>query len=150
MKNKVLGIVSVVAGIAIIIAATQLQVAMVAEGDPGPKVFPIIAAVLFLVCGAAVFFQKPDPNEKPFLTKEQWKRLGILFAVLIGYMVLMYFFGFLISTMIALFVVCTLFSGEKKTAWWIRVLYGVVLGFLVWYMLEKMFMVPLPAGILFE
>ena len=150
MKNKVLGIVSVALGIAIIIMSSQLQVSMVAEGDPGPKVFPIIAAVLFLICGIAVFFQKPDPKEKPFLTKEQWKRLGILFAVLIGYTLLMYVFGFLISTMIALFVICTLFAGETKIPWWIRVLYGIVLGFLVWYMLEKTFMVPLPAGILFE
>ncbi len=150
MKNKVLGIVSVAAGAAIVIASLQLRAAMVADGDPGPRVFPIIAAVLFIICGVAVFFQKPEPNEKPFLTKEQWKRLGILFAVMIGYAVLMYFVGFLISTMIALFVVCTLFSGEKKVAWWVRVLYGIVLGFVVWYMLEKMFMVPLPAGILFE
>ena len=150
MKNKVLGVVSAALGVAIIILSSQLKVSMVAEGDPGPKVFPMISAVLFLVCGVAVFLQKSDPKEKPFLTKEQWKRLGILFAVLIAYALLMYVFGFLISTMITLFVICTLFAGDTKVPWWVRVLYGVVLGFLVWYMLEKAFMVPLPAGILFE
>ena len=93
MKNKILGVVAVTIGIVEAILTMQLVPSFIAAGDPGPKVFPMISAVLFVICGIAIFFQKEDKSkEKQFMTKEQWKRLGILLGVLVVYALLMYFF----------------------------------------------------------
>ena len=151
MKNKILGVVAVAIAVVEAILTMQLVPSFIAAGDPGPKVFPMISAVLFFICGIAIFFQKEDKSkEKQFMTKEQWKRLGILLGVLVVYALLMYFFGFLPSTIVALFVICTLFAGETKVHIVVRILYAVILGVAVWYLLQEAFMVPLPSGILFE
>ena len=150
MKNKVLGIG------AILLAAWEawmtmgLKPSMIAAGDPGPKVFPMISAALFLICGIAILFQKEKPGARTFLTREQWKRLITLFVILIGYALLMLAAGFLISTVVVLFVVCTLFAGSKQPPLWIRILYAVVLAFAVSYLLNGLFQIPLPEGLLFE
>lgn len=149
MKNKVLGVSVILIAIVELVMTLQLVPAFVAAGDPGPKVFPMISVLLFFVCGIAVYFQKEDSN-KAFLSREQWKRLGLLFMLLVAYTLVMFIFGFIPSTMIMLFVLCTLFAGDTKVALPIRITYGVVLSLFIWYLLERVFMVPLPAGILFE
>ena len=41
------------------------------EGDPGPKLFPIIGAVIMFICSVVILI-KPDPASKQFLSKKRF------------------------------------------------------------------------------
>ena len=111
IKNKKdfgLGVVS------ILIAAfiTYMSVGLRAtgyEGDPGPKMFPIMGALLMAVCGILVIIN-PEKDEKKFLTATQWKSAGIMFLVYILIAVMLFLFGFAVAVPIMLFVVTFMLS----------------------------------------
>ncbi len=150
MKNKILGIVSIALSVLVAIYSTGLKPKMqLAAGDPGPSVYPIAAALLLAVCGIAVLFQKEDGDAKEFLSKPEWKRLAILFGLFAAYTACLIVFGFLLSSVVMLFVTCTLFMGKNKVPLWLRAVYSLVLGVGVWYLLKTVFTVSLPTGILF-
>lgn len=150
MKNKILGTVSIVLSVLVVIYSIGLKPKMqLAVGDPGPSVYPIAAALLLAVCGVAVLFQKEDGDTKEFLSAKEWKRLAGLFGLFVAYTVCLIVFGFLLSSVVMLFVTCTLFMGKNKVALWLRVVYSLVLGIGVWYLLKTVFTVSLPTGILF-
>lgn len=150
MKNKILGIVSIVLSAGVVVYAIGLKPKMqLAAGDPGPAVYPIAAALLLAVCGIAVFFQKEDGDAREFLSAKEWKRLAVLFSLFAAYTAGLILLGFLISSVVMLFVTCTLFMGENKVALWVRAVYSLVLGVGVWYLLKTVFAVSLPTGLLF-
>ena len=150
MKNKVLGILALILSVGVLISTTRMKTTMsLAEGDPGPWLFPVIAAALIAVCGASILMQK-KVEDTGFLSKSEWVRLVILYGIFLVYAVSICLFGFLYSSIVMLFVTCTLFAGEKKIPVWIRGLYALVLGIAIWYLLKVVFSVPLPAGFLLE
>lgn len=80
------------------------------EGDPGPKMFPMIGGVLMGVCGILLMIKQGE-QQKQFLTKEQWKSCGKIFGLYVGFLVLMYFVGWTIGMPITLFLLTYLLSG---------------------------------------
>lgn len=149
-KNKVLGIIALVFSALVLFATSQLKLSMqLATGDPGPWLFPIIAAALIGICGVVLLLDKSEAAAKPFLTAGEWKRAVLLYGIFVVYAVCIVVFGFLYSSIVMLFVCCTLFAGEKKIPLYVRVLYAVILGVGIWYLLGSVFKVTLPAGILF-
>ena len=79
------------------------------EGDPGPKMFPIMGAVIIAVCGIGLIIA-PEKQSKKFLTGQQWKAALSLFAVYIGFTVLFWLFGFIVTVPITLFVLTLMLS----------------------------------------
>ena len=79
------------------------------EGDPGPKMFPLMGALLMAVCGILVIV-KPDNEQKAFLTAVQWRSAGIMFAVYILIAVMLFLFGFAVAVPLMLFVVTFMLS----------------------------------------
>lgn len=111
IKNKKdfgLGVVSILIAAFIVHMSMGLR-ATGYDGDPGPKMFPIMGALLMAVCGILVIV-KPEKEQKLFLTASQWKSAGILFAVYILIVVMLFLFGFAVAVPIMLFVVTFLLS----------------------------------------
>ena len=125
-KNKVIGLVSLVLGLITLIGAANIKVVQMAisMGDPGPKVFPFIAGGLLVICGVGLFFNKQEEQET-FMTREQWIRVLVLFAVFAGYVLLLYLVGFIIATPLLLFAMITMFAGEAKVSLIVRILYAI-------------------------
>ena len=109
-KDFYIGLVTVIVS-AFIIWQTVLLPGSAYEGDPGPKMFPMIGGVLMAICGIILMIKQGNEEAKQFLTKEQWKKCGILFAVYALFLLLMYVFGWVVAMPIILFILTYILSG---------------------------------------
>jgi hypothetical protein len=148
-KNKVIGLVSLLLGILALIGTFMIKVAKMAVsmGDPGPKVFPSVAGVLLVICGIGLLVRREE-NEPVFMTKSQWMRLLALFLVFVGYVVLLYFIGFVGATTILLFVMMTMFSGAEKLSIPVRLVYAIAVTAVIYLLFAVMLKTNVPKGIL--
>ncbi len=149
-KDRIVGLVSLLLGVITLIGTYYVKVAKMAVsmGDPGPKVFPTVAGVLLVICGLGLII-KNQKEEKPFMTKEQWLRVLWLFLAFVGYLVLLYVGGFVIATPVLLFVMMTMFAGEKRPSVLIRVIYSVACTGIIYLLFFVMLKTNIPMGMLF-
>lgn len=83
-------------------------------GDPGPKVFPWIGCGILVLC-AIYLFIKPKPDGKKMqLSKEEWKRLGLMMGLYLFIVLGTVFFGIMYTLPVALFFISYLFSKSSK------------------------------------
>lgn len=147
-KNKTIGLISLILGIAVLIGAANIKVAKMAVsmGDPGPKVFPFMAGGLLTLCGIGLFFSRQEDGEV-FMTREQWLRVAALFGVFIGYVVLLYLFGFIIATPVLFFLMITMFAGEQKVGLPVRIGYAIGLTAVIYVLFVVLLKTYVPQGI---
>lgn len=148
-KDMVNGIVCAVIGAAAIMIASQLPASNMA-GDIGPKVFPYIAGALLVVCGSlqAVMNLKGPKEKTEFLDKNGWKRLLTLTGVLLVYVVCMKKIGFILPSILLLFILSTMFSQDNHVALWKRVLFAIVLPLIIYVAFTKGLTLRMPMGVL--
>jgi len=111
IKNKKdfgLGVVSVLIAAGITYMSLQLRSSPYV-GDPGPRMFPLIGAVIMFICGVALII-KPEKEQKIFMTAKQWKSAGIIFGVYIIATLLYYLLGFAVTLPIIFFVLTFMLS----------------------------------------
>lgn len=92
-----------------IIWETMNLAGTVYEGDPGPKMFPMIGGVLMAVCGIILMIKQGE-QQKQFLTKEQWGKCAIIFGIYALFLLLMYVFGWIVAMPVILFVLTFVLS----------------------------------------
>ena len=157
IKNKKdfgLGVFCIVFAALIIYLSLQLK-ATGYEGDPGPKMFPIIGSVIMAICGIALIIA-PEKDAKVFLTKEQWKAAFGLFGMYVALALMLWFFGFMIAVPIVLFIVTFMLSklsvkdATVKHRLLISVIYGVIGGAVLYLAYVKGLKAQMPTGLLFE
>jgi len=124
------------------------------SNEPGPKMFPFIAAG-----GIAVFailsmiFDAPKEvkeESKPYLDKQGWIRMGVIMAEAVLFTVGMEFIGFWITAMIGTFVFLWTLKGDKKVNLVAAILFSVGLASLGYFGFTRGFIIPLPKGTLWE
>ena len=111
IKNKkdfILGVVCLILSVWIIVMTLGLPNAQY-EGDPGPKMFPMIGGVIIAVCGILLIVKQGEPG-KEFMTKAQWIDTCKFFSVYLLALALMYVFGWTIATPILLFILTFMLS----------------------------------------
>jgi len=157
IKNKKdfgLGVFCIVFAALIIYLSLQLK-ATGYEGDPGPKMFPIIGSVIMAVCGIALIIA-PEKQAKVFLTKEQWKAAFGLFGMYVGFALMFWLFGFIIAVPIALFIITFMLSklsvkdATVKHRLIISLIYGVVGGAVLYLAYVVGLKTQMPTGLLIE
>lgn len=116
--------------------------------DPGPRLLPYLAQLLMVICGIGVIVESEmkKEEEKAYLTKEGWKRLGIAFGVLIGYAVALTYIGFIWSTPFMSFILINMLSGEKKVPLVVNVIVSIAITAALYLIFAKGFGVMLPQG----
>ena len=87
------------------------------EGDPGPRMFPYIGCIILAVCGIILIVNKHSRTKSNYFTKHEWRRASILFVIYLLYIILLWLFGFVVSSLIFLFIICFLFSDNRKSMW---------------------------------
>lgn len=157
IKNKKdfgLGVFSIIASAVIIYLSMQLK-ATNYEGDPGPRMFPIMGAVLMAICGIALIV-KPDPAGPRFLTPRQWKSAGKIFLIYIAMVVILYLFGFIVAVPVILFVLTYVLSSlsmadaSKKKRLFTSLFYAIVAGALIYVAYVIGLKASLPTGLVWK
>ena len=157
IKNKKdfgLGVFCIVFAALIIYLSLQLK-ATGYEGDPGPKMFPIIGSVIMAICGIALIVA-PEKQAKVFLTKQQWKAAFGLFGMYVVLALLLWLLGFMFAVPIVLFIVTFMLSklsvkdSTVKHRLIISIIYGVVGGAVLYLAYVKGLKAQMPTGVLIE
>ena len=146
-KNRITGFIAVMLGAAVGVGAFQLPQSTII-GDVGPAVFPFLTAGILLICGAGLLIT--GGGEATALDSlDALKRLGIIFAAVLIYCVAMNFLGFVLPTIIILFVLATLFSEDKPVVWWHKLLYAAVITLAIYFLFHNVLNLKLPHNRLF-
>ena len=157
IKNKKdfgLGVFCILFAALIIYLSLQLK-ATSYEGDPGPKMFPIIGSVIMAICGIALIVA-PEKEQKVFLSWKQWKAAFGLFGMYVGLALLLWLLGFMIAVPIVLFIVTFMLSklsvkdATVKRRLLISLIYGVVGGAVLYLAYVVGLKAQMPTGLLFE
>lgn len=149
-KDRLIGLISMALGGIFLDLTLQIPLPTSSSAnEPGPRLFPMIACVLLIVCGVGLMVKK-QPDAAPFLTKEQTKRMLMLLGTFILYCVGLYFVGFVIMTPILLFLTMTMFAGENKLPLVVRLVYSVGLTVLVYLVFVVFLKTNIPMGLLFK
>ena len=147
-KDHWVGLLLVILGIAMLLLSMQIPVKN-SSTDPGSRLFPVMASILQIVCGAGILISAGKSTDKQFLPAQGWKKLGMAFGVMIAYTLALKYIGFVVSTLVFLYVVVTMLAGEEKVAVWKKILYSVVVTGLAWLVFQRVLSMNLPTGILF-
>ena len=157
IKNKKdfgLGVFCIVVAALIIYMSLQLK-ATGYEGDPGPKMFPIIGSVIMAVCGIALIIA-PEKEQKAFLTWKQWKAAFGLFGMYVALALLLWLLGFMFAVPIVLFIITFMLSklsvkdASVKHRLLISLIYGVVGGAVLYLAYIIGLKAQMPTGVLIE
>ncbi len=112
-KDRVLGIILLLISLFFFIFTMQQEPARF-EGDPGPKMFPLIGCVLTGVCGILTLVHPEKKEGKQYLSKDEAKRAAKLFGLYAAFLVLIWGVGFMITAPVLLFAISYLFSFESR------------------------------------
>jgi len=112
-RDRVLAVILLVISGFFAVEANMLPASNL-QRDPGPKIFPWIGCGILALC-AIYLLVKPGPDSKRMkLSKEEWKRLGIMLAIYLFLAIGTLLFGVIVTFPIALFIVSYLFSKSSR------------------------------------
>ncbi len=123
------------------------------EGDhPGPGLFPAILAVLFVFFGGIVLYRGFRPVTEDGTEEgvgestppENYFNPLFVLALIIAYMILSDWLGFLITSCLVLF----LMMNRLRVSFWRSIFISILLTLFVNIMFSKILRVPLPPGLL--
>jgi len=154
-KDRVLGIILLLISLFFFYFTMQQETPRF-EGDPGPKMFPLIGCAITAVCGILTLVHPDKKERKTYLTKEELKRAAVLFAHYAAFLVLIWAVGFMITAPVLLFLISYLFSFESrpddpKGKRILRsAIYAVVVGAALYLLYVTALQTQLPTGALWK
>lgn len=146
-KNKICGLFLVAIGFFAGVMTLGFNVKLM-EGDPGPKLFPMIGIGGMIIFGICIFFQQ-STTEKPHFSREAWIKVITVFGLFALYVLMLKYIGYIISTLIILFIITTMFSKGKNVSVIKRAIFTVIITLSVYILFVKILHVMLPTGLLF-
>ncbi|MDO4620750.1 MAG: tripartite tricarboxylate transporter TctB family protein [Lachnospiraceae bacterium] len=150
-RTHVMGVLCILFSIWVFWQASQIPMKLVSN-EPGPRLFPYIAAAGILICSVlSLIFDAPKQEERDSKKKQTydaryWKRILILTAVCILFGIGMYYIGFWITGMIGVFAFTMLLKDQKKINIVAAVVFSAVLASVCYFGFTRGFNIPLPKG----
>jgi hypothetical protein len=134
---------------AVYICIESLRLPLGSWRDPGAGFLPLgsglCLGILSIVAYLQARFRKEDDVRESWYSKERWKSLPIILAVLFGYSLFLDTLGFLVSTFILLLMLFR-FVGPQK---WVVAVGGSALASIASYVVFELWLrTQLPRGIL--
>ena len=145
-KSRLCGILCALLGGGAALTASRFQPHGLLDTDPGPALFPLIEGIGLALCGIIIFLQNNDDTAAPGFGREGCIRIAKCALLLILYLLGIKYLGFIISTLVVLFLLCGMFTFGKPLALWKRILYTVVVTAAIYYVFVEILSVMLPRG----
>lgn len=137
LLDRIAGLAFVIIGVGAILHARSLSVAFAA--DPvGPKVFPIIVGAIMVVSGAVIAI-KPSRVE---WEAGRWQRVVIVAIASLIYPELLVPLGFVAASILLMIVIARALDGT----WLASVVSSVVTAVVIYFLIDTLLGLPLPAG----
>ena len=154
-KDRLLGIILLLISLFFFYFTMQQETPRF-EGDPGPKMFPLIGCAITGVCGILTLVHPDKKERKTHLSKEELKRAAKLFGFYAAFLVLIWAVGFMITAPLILFAISVLFSFESRPddSWGKRILrsaiYAIIVGGALYLLYVTVLQTQLPTGALWK
>lgn len=151
-KDVIGGFVFVLLGI-ILLVYSQYIVVRPNLTEPGGRLFPQITGVGMIICGLGMaFYRKPkeQKNDKPFMAKDELKRLLLFFAVLVIYFYCVKYIGYLLSSAGFCFSIILLLKRNLKVSIALSVIISIAVSLIIYFLFYYGFNIYLPKGELFN
>jgi len=154
-KDRLLGIILLLISLFFFYFTMQQEAARF-EGDPGPKMFPLIGCGITALCGLLVIIKPEKKEGKTYLTREEVKRAAVLFGLYASFLLLIWALGFLLTAPILLFLISMLFSFESRPDDPMRkrvirsLVYAVIVGGALYLLYVTLLQTQLPTGALWK
>jgi len=120
----------------------------VSSEDIGPKIFPIFASSMLIICSIGKFLTSRTES-KPFCDKEGWKTVALILLSFAVYVFLLGVIGYLISTPILLVVLVKLLGRGRKINYVRAGIFALLTTGSVYALFTMVMNVMLPAGMFF-
>ncbi len=147
VSNTVIGLGTVIFSIWVILYARNFP--KLEQGYPGPSLFPMVLAVLFIFAGIVLIVQDLRSGAKKLkfdisdLSRVHLINIGLILAAILFYIFVSDFLGFQITSFIIL--VFMMKRLRVSTFWSLIMACGVTFG--IYVLFAKMLLVPLPWGL---
>lgn len=150
-RDQVTGAVLVLLGLVVFFMTNTFTMPITAA-YPGPRMLPTIAALGFMVCGSGILIGSSlgKKEEKVYMVKAGWIRIGAVLAVIAAYIAAMTVAGYLIATPIILYVLTAMFAKGSDSTLKGRIIFSVAVSVIIYVIYVFAFGLTLPSGILFE
>jgi hypothetical protein len=148
-KDRYLSLFYIALGFLIIYLSSQIKsLFAVLSEDTGPKFFPYLCGILMTVCGACKFISSKGKKAKEFVkTPKDWLRILFISAILIAYVCLLKYLGYILSSIALLTVLAYLLADEKKLKWWYVAIFSIAVVAVVYIGFYYVLNISLPEGI---
>jgi len=147
VSNTAIGVGVIVFGIWVI--AYSRHFPKMAEGYPGPSLFPMVLAVLFIFAGIVLISQDVRSRSRILkfdisdLSRAHLINIGLILAAILFYIFLSDFLGFQFIS--AIILVALMKRLKVSTFWSLIMACGVTFG--IYVLFAKILLVPLPWGL---
>ncbi len=147
VSNTAIGSMAIVFGIWVIWYAKGFP--KLEKGYPGPSLFPMVLAVLFICAGIYLVFQDVRSKRKILkfdvsdLSREHFINIALILGAILFYIFLSDFLGFQFTSVIIL--IALMKRLRVSTFWSLIMACGVTFG--IYVLFAKILLVPLPWGL---
>lgn len=118
------------------------------NNDPGPKLFPIFACVILVICGLGLILQRPADDQRP-MDRDALLRGASMAAMLGIFALALWLVGFHAASLVAVFGLYWIIAGPERRVWWRGIVYAVATTVGVHLLFATALGAFLPRGILF-
>ena len=148
-KNQIYSICVIAFAVVLIVMTSQLKsVYTLSDRDIGPRAFPYLAAIGLIICAIGKMITE-GPKDDAAFTKEGWKRILIVFALIAGYLLAMTLVGYIVTTPIFSVLLVYVMKEDRKFSIVRALIFAVILTAVLYVVFQNIILVFLPTGILF-
>lgn len=148
MKKGNIIIASVFMVFAIFVIYMSLQLPPSKDGVPGPGTWPILISLIMIGAAITIIINaiRNKDNEQLVLNTVNHYRVYITMGILIGYLLVMYFIGFFVSSVLMLYILITWYSSYNLL---VRLISSLSVVTIVYLVFTQILNVPFRFGLLF-
>nr|WP_321456092.1 tripartite tricarboxylate transporter TctB family protein [uncultured Cohaesibacter sp.] len=147
-RDRYLGILLMIAALLLGIVTIQIDYTPMTD-DPGPKLFPLFACAILILCGLGLLIQSKPRRQELIVDKSYWIKLALVFAGLIAYGLMLWLIGFKIATPIMLFFFYWQMSQKGQFSLLAALIYTAISFAIIYSFFQYVLGSYLPEGILF-
>ena len=145
--ERPLGVMLIALGGAGIAVASQISVRTF-NADPGPKLFPIFACTILVICGLGLILSRPEAVRHPRDPDALWRGLTMA-GLLGGYALALWLVGFHLASFLGVLAMYWVIAGPERRVWWQGAIYAAAVTLGVHLLFATLLNAFLPRGILF-